>query len=47
MHDTVLDDLCRARPKTLVQLRRVPGFGDKKVDMYGAEILKALESFVA
>ena len=47
MHDTVLDDLCRARPKTLVQLRRVPGFGDKKVEMYGAEILKALESFVA
>jgi ATP-dependent DNA helicase RecQ len=46
MHDTVLDDLCRARPKTLAQLRRVPGFGDKKVEMFGADILKALESFV-
>jgi ATP-dependent DNA helicase RecQ len=45
MHDTTLDELCRARPSTLAQLRNVSGFGDRKVEMYGQQILDALKTF--
>jgi ATP-dependent DNA helicase RecQ len=45
MHDTTLDELCKLQPRTLVELRRVPGFGDRKVEMYGAQILEALRNF--
>jgi ATP-dependent DNA helicase RecQ len=45
MHDTTLDELCRARPSTLAQLRNVSGFGDRKVEMYGPQILDALKAF--
>ena len=45
MHDTTLDELCRARPNTLAQLRNVSGFGDRKVEMYGPQILDALKTF--
>jgi ATP-dependent DNA helicase RecQ len=45
MHDTSLDELCRVRPRTLVELRRVSGFGDKKTEMYGQGILDALAEF--
>lgn len=45
MHDTSLDELCRARPRTLSELRRVSGFGDKKTEMYGKGILDALAEF--
>src|SRR5712675_674003 len=31
LHDTTLDALCAAKPSTLVALRAVSGFGDKKV----------------
>jgi ATP-dependent DNA helicase RecQ len=47
MHDTTLDELCRVRPRTLAQLRKVPGFGDRKVELYGERILEALSSFGA
>ena len=45
MHDTTLDALCAAKPSTLVALRAVSGFGDKKVERYGQEILEALQRF--
>ena len=45
MHDTTLDELCRVRPTTLIELRSVSGFGDRKVEMYGEQILDALKSF--
>jgi ATP-dependent DNA helicase RecQ len=45
MHDTSLDELCRVRPRALVELRTVSGFGDKKTEMYGQEILNALQEF--
>jgi ATP-dependent DNA helicase RecQ len=47
MHDTTLDELCRVRPKTLGQLRSVSGFGDRKVEMYGKQILESLAAFAA
>lgn len=45
MHDTTLEQLCGAMPSSLSELRRVPGFGEKKTEMYGDEILAALERF--
>lgn len=45
MHDTTLDELCRVRPSTLAQLRRVSGFGDRKVERYGPKLLAALKEF--
>ena len=45
MHDTTLDELCKVRPSTLAELRRVSGFGDRKVERYGPQILEALKNF--
>jgi ATP-dependent DNA helicase RecQ len=45
MHDTALEELCLAAPSNLPELRRVPGFGDKKVQMYGEQILAAFRRF--
>jgi ATP-dependent DNA helicase RecQ len=45
LHDTALDALCAAKPATLQALRAVSGFGDKKVERYGQEILDALQRF--
>jgi ATP-dependent DNA helicase RecQ len=45
LHDSALVDLCLAEPSTLQELRRVSGFGDRKVEMYGKEILDALRRF--
>ena len=45
MHDATLDDLCLVEPQTLGQLRRVSGFGQKRVEAYGEEILEALRRF--
>jgi ATP-dependent DNA helicase RecQ len=45
LHDSALMDLCAVKPTTLLELRRVSGFGDKKVEMYGKEILDALHRF--
>jgi ATP-dependent DNA helicase RecQ len=43
--DSALVDLCLAKPSSLVELRRVSGFGDKRVEMYGKEVLDALRRF--
>jgi len=45
MHDTTLDELCKVRPSTLAELRRVSGFGDRKVEKYGQQILDTLKSY--
>jgi ATP-dependent DNA helicase RecQ len=45
MHDSTLDDLCRAQPKTVSELRRISGMGEKKCEVYGEEILQALQRF--
>jgi ATP-dependent DNA helicase RecQ len=42
MHDTSLDALCAKRPRTLGELRSVFGFGDRKTEIYGPQILDAL-----
>lgn len=45
MHDTSLDELCRLRPRSPQELRRISGFGERKVELYGKEIVAALNSF--
>jgi ATP-dependent DNA helicase RecQ len=45
LHDSALDALCAARPATLGELRSISGFGDKKIQSYGKEILAALQRF--
>jgi ATP-dependent DNA helicase RecQ len=45
MHDTMLDELCVAKPSSLSALRSISGFGDKKVELYGDQILAALQRF--
>jgi ATP-dependent DNA helicase RecQ len=45
MHDSSLDELCRIKPKSLSEVRQVSGFGERKTELYGQEILDALERF--
>jgi ATP-dependent DNA helicase RecQ len=45
LHDSALVDLCLCKPSTLQELCRVSGFGDKRVEMYGKEILEVLRHF--
>ncbi|MGH9732334.1 MAG: RecQ family ATP-dependent DNA helicase [Candidatus Acidiferrales bacterium] len=45
MHDTSLDELCRVRPASLSELLRVHGFGERKVELYGEQIIAELTKF--
>jgi ATP-dependent DNA helicase RecQ len=45
MHDSSLNELCRVRPSSLEELRRVSGFGERKTELYGPQILEALARF--
>jgi ATP-dependent DNA helicase RecQ len=45
MHDTSLDHLCQVQPRSLAEIRKVSGFGERKTEMYGPAILQALERF--
>jgi ATP-dependent DNA helicase RecQ len=39
LHDATMDGIAAARPRTLNDLRGIPGIGDKKLEHYGAELL--------
>ena len=45
LHDSSLEEICRRRPKVLAELREIPGIGERKAEVYGQEILNALEKF--
>jgi ATP-dependent DNA helicase RecQ len=45
MHDTSLDHLCQVQPRSLADIRKVSGFGERKTETYGPAILEALERF--
>ena len=45
MHDTLLAEICRKRPASLAEIRGVSGFGERKTERYGQQILDALERF--
>jgi len=42
LHDSTLEHLCLAPPRSLAELRQIPGIGDLKLERYGKEILQAL-----
>ena len=45
MHDSSLDEICRHRPTSLAEMRGIPGFGEKKTERYGQQILQVLAEF--
>jgi ATP-dependent DNA helicase RecQ len=45
MHDTSLAEICRKQPASLAEIRGVSGFGERKTERYGQQILDALERF--
>jgi DNA helicase-2/ATP-dependent DNA helicase PcrA len=38
-HDTTIEAIAEARPRSIAELRRVPGVGPTKLDRYGEEII--------
>ena len=38
-HDSVIEAIAERRPRSIAELRRVPGIGQTKLDRYGEEIL--------
>jgi ATP-dependent DNA helicase RecQ len=45
MHDTTLDALCSARPRTMEELLEVHGIGARKAERYGEQILGLIREF--
>ncbi|HEY2391567.1 MAG TPA: RecQ family ATP-dependent DNA helicase [Candidatus Angelobacter sp.] len=45
MHDASLDELCRVMPASLTAIRGIHGFGERKTESYGREILEAISQF--
>jgi ATP-dependent DNA helicase RecQ len=47
MHDTLLEEICRRKPKFFAELREIPGIGERKAESYGQLILDVIERFRA
>jgi len=45
MHDTSLEEICAKPPATVSDLLKVSGFGERKTEMYGPQLMDALERF--
>jgi ATP-dependent DNA helicase RecQ len=45
LSDAALEDLCRKRPANLRELLAVAGIGERKAELYGAEIFARFEAF--
>lgn len=45
MHDASLEELCRVRPRSMAQLSGVTGFGERKIEAFGEQLLAALADF--
>lgn len=45
MHDTSLEELCRYMPDSLAALRRIHGFGERKTETFGPEIIAIISRF--
>ena len=45
LHDSSLEEICRRKPRYFAELLEIPGIGERKAEMYGQEILDALEKF--
>jgi DNA helicase-2/ATP-dependent DNA helicase PcrA len=38
-HDTTIEAIAASRPRSIAELRRVPGVGPTKLDRYGEEVI--------
>ena len=45
MQDASLDHICQVRPRSLADIRKVTGFGERKTETWGRAILEALERY--
>jgi ATP-dependent DNA helicase RecQ len=45
LHDTTLEEICRRKPASIVELRGITGIGERKAELYGQEILGALRRY--
>jgi ATP-dependent DNA helicase RecQ len=45
LHDTSLEEICRVQPKTIAELLSISGIGERKAELYGPELLKALQRY--
>jgi ATP-dependent DNA helicase RecQ len=46
-HDATLAEMARVQPATLDEVAQISGVGAKKLEAYGAEILRVLEGVEA
>ncbi|HEV2109364.1 MAG TPA: HRDC domain-containing protein, partial [Thermomicrobiales bacterium] len=42
-HNAMLEEIARARPRSRAELQHIPGFGPKRIDLYGDAILAAVD----
>jgi ATP-dependent DNA helicase RecQ len=45
LHDTTLEEICRIRPSSIAELRKITGIGERKATLYGQEIVDVLERY--
>lgn len=45
LHDTTLEEICRIRPSSIAELRKITGIGERKAALYGQEIIAVLERY--
>jgi ATP-dependent DNA helicase RecQ len=45
LHDTTLEEVSRARPSSLRELRKITGIGERKAELYGQQILALLRRY--
>jgi len=46
MHDSSLEEICHLPPKSMADLMEITGFGERKTERYGPQLLAALEQFL-
>ena len=45
LHDSSLDEICRMQPRSINDLLRITGIGERKAQLYGQSILAALQQY--
>ena len=46
LHDTTLEEICGLKPSSITELRTITGIGERKAELYGQEILAALQRYM-
>ena len=45
LHDTTLEEICVLKPSSIAELRMITGIGERKAELYGQEILAAMQRY--